>query len=112
MAEDYTLTGTYEQGKYLRTTDTGTEVANFDWSNVSSSISEVVGTVTNTTASIAEFVWEHPGEVITGAAVTAGAIVLAIYASPFIAVGWLASTATAALMIVNDSDKGDNDGTN
>ena len=56
-----------------------------------------------------QFMWEHPGEVITGTAVTIGAVILAVYASPFIAAGWLVSTATAALMI---RDKGDNDETN
>lgn len=95
VAEDYTLTGTYEQGKYLRTTDTGTKVADFDWSNVSSSISEAVGAVTNTTASIAEFVWENPGLVVGGIIV---GVAIVLEAPLLVATG----TALGVLSLVTD----------
>ena len=98
VAEDYTLTGTYEQGKYLRTTDTG-----------EGNYYDLAGATMERIPEVGQFMWEHPGEVITGTAVTIGAVILAVYASPFIAAGWLVSTATAALMI---RDKGDNDETN
>ena len=91
VAEDYTLTGTYEQGKYLRTTDTGTEVADFDWGKVGSVALATVEVATLAVASIA-----------------VGAFVVSTFG-----VGWLVGSGlaagTAAVLYIADSNEDKND---
>ena len=91
VAEDYTLTGTYEQGKYLRTTDTGTKVADFDWGKVGSVALATVEVATLAVASIA-----------------VGAFVVSTFG-----VGWLVGSGlaagTAAVLYIADSNEDKND---
>lgn len=95
VAEDYTLTGTYEQGKYLRTTDTGTKVADFDWGKVGKVVIDVV-------------------QVAAATAVVIGGVVLATYiaAQSFgtagaVSAGVLTSSMLLATDILHDEDNGD-----
>jgi len=103
VAEDYTLTGTYEQGKYLRATDTGTEVADFDWGKVGNKITDIVETVDDTTAEITDFTINHLGEIAVGVAVASALIVGVVLSSPGVAIAGIAIGVIALF-----SDKDDN----
>ena len=94
VAEDYTLTGTYEQGKYLRTTDTG-----------EGNYYDLAGATMERIPEVGQFMWEHPGEVITGTAVgvavASALIVGVVLSSPGVAI---AGIAIGVIALFSDKD--------
>ncbi|MGT2787928.1 hypothetical protein, partial [Streptococcus loxodontisalivarius] len=93
-----------EYGKYQRNNDDGSY---YDLAGATVNVvSGVVSSGVETAKEVGTFVWDNIGTIAVGTVIIGGTALAAIYLSPYIAVGWLVSSAVATFSV----NSGENDG--